>query len=46
MRYDKTVYLITETANGGDDLNFEGTSTATKAKANVKRTNLTLAIPQ
>lgn len=42
MRYDQTVYLITETANDGDDLNFEGTTTAKKVKANVKRTNLTL----
>lgn len=43
MRYDQTVYLITETVNDGDDLNFEGTQTAVKVKANVKRTNLTLA---
>lgn len=43
MRYDKTVYLITENANDSDDLNFGGTLTAAKVKANVKRTNLTLA---
>ena len=42
MRYDQTVYLITETTNDGDGLNFEGTTTAKKVKANVKRTNLTL----
>lgn len=43
MRYDQTVYLITETANDGDDLNFEGETEAIRTKANVKRTNLTLA---
>ena len=42
MRYDQTVYLITETTNDSDGLNFEGTTTAKKVKANVKRTNLTL----
>ncbi|WP_457801781.1 hypothetical protein [Limosilactobacillus reuteri] len=43
MRYDQTVYLITETANDSDDLNFEGETEAIRTKANVKRTNLTLA---
>ena len=43
MRYDQTVYLITETANDGDDLNFSGETSAITTKGNVKRTNLTLA---
>ena len=43
MRYDQTVYLITETANDGDDLNFSGETSAIRTKGNVKRTNLTLA---
>ena len=43
MRYDQTVYLITETANDSDYLNFEGETEAIRTKANVKRTNLTLA---
>ena len=43
MRYDQTVYLITETTNDSDDLNFEGETEAIRTKANVKRTNLTLA---
>ena len=41
MRYDQTVYLITETANDGDDLNFSGETSAIRTKGNVKRTNLT-----
>lgn len=43
MRYDKTVYLITEKTNDGDSLNFEGELSSIKVKANIKRTNLTLA---
>lgn len=42
MRYDQKVYLITEKPNDTDDLNFGGSQTATKVKANVKRANIKL----
>lgn len=45
MRYDHTVYLIKEQEADpdSDSLNFEGKKTVTKAKANVKRTNINFA---
>lgn len=45
MRYDHTVYLIKEQEADpdSDSLNFEGKKTVTKAKANVKRTNISFA---
>lgn len=45
MRYDQTAYLIKNvtTESDPDSLNFEPQTTVTKVKANIKRTNLTLA---
>lgn len=45
MRYDHTVYLIKEQDPDPDStsLDFEGHKTVTKAKANVKRTNINFA---
>lgn len=43
MRYDQVVYLLKEPLTGADDDDMYSTPklTATKVKANVKRTNLT-----
>ncbi|MEE6637781.1 hypothetical protein [Limosilactobacillus pontis] len=45
MRYDHTVYLIKEQDPdpSSTSLNFEGDPKVTKAKANVKRTNINFA---
>ena len=45
MRYDHTVYLIKEQDPdpNSTSLDFEGQKTVTKAKANVKRTNINFA---
>lgn len=48
MQYDHTVYLIKNALpdEGSDNLDFTPKSTVTKAKANVKRTNISFASGQ
>lgn len=43
MRYDHDVYLLKETPTDGDSLDFTPKVAVTKAKANVKRTNVNFA---